>query len=143
MTEDPKEIYDYMFKLSLPYNYDTEFDIWKKSFLYDVDGEGRILFSNLTTTGAYLNEKLTGFIQYGSTAFGFDENGEISDAISYPVIRGLYFCGEQEEVGIKLLNEAVKNLSYSSGRIYAFFITLVCLVTRGTESCLKNNVCSH
>ena len=48
-------------------------------FLYVVDGEGRGLFSDLSTIGAYSGSELIGFIQYGKTAFGFDDNGEISD----------------------------------------------------------------
>lgn len=110
-----------MANVPFPYNYEPGFDIWKKSYLYDVDGDGRILFSDLTTVGAYQDNHLTGFIQYGKTAFGFDDNGEISDGISYPVIRNFYFCESQKEAGIMLLNEALKALSDTSERIYAFF----------------------
>ena len=116
-----KEIYDYMRKLPFPYNYEVEFPIWEKSYLYDVDGEGRTLFSNLTTVGAYLDSRLVGFIQYGRTAFGFDENGEISDTVFYSVIRNFYFDERQREAGTELLNEAMKVLSITSSRIYAFF----------------------
>lgn len=38
-----------MANVPFPYNYEPGFDIWKKSYLYDVDGDGRILFSDLTT----------------------------------------------------------------------------------------------
>ena len=116
-----REIYDYMVNLSFPYNYEVEFDTWEKSYLYDIDGEGRTLFSDLTTIGAYLGSKLIGFIQYGKTAFGFDCDGEISDAVFYPVIRNFYFDEGQKETGIQLLNEAVKVLSNTEGKIYAFF----------------------
>lgn len=118
---DQSEIYDYMLTLPFPYNYEVEFNTWEKSYLYDVDGEGRTLFSNLTTMGAYLNGKLTGFIQYGKTAFRFNDNGEISDTISYSVIRNFYFNEGQNEVGIELLNQAIKELSNSTNKIYAFF----------------------
>ena len=74
---DTREIYDYMIHLPFPYHYEVEFDTWEKSYLYDIDGEGRTLFSDLTTVGAYLDCKVAGFIQYGRTAFGFDENGEM------------------------------------------------------------------
>lgn len=116
-----REIYDYMINLTFPYNYEAEFNTWEKSYLYDIDGEGRTLFSDLTTVGAYLGSKLVGFIQYGRTAFGFDENGEISDTVFYSVIRNFYFDESQKEAGIQLLNEAVKALSNTTGRIYAFF----------------------
>ena len=78
-TVNPREIYDYMMKLTFPYKYEVEYHIWEKSYLYDVDGEGRVLFSDLTTIGAYFGSELIGCIQYGKTAFGFDDNGEISD----------------------------------------------------------------
>lgn len=65
--------------------------------------------------------QLSGFIQYGKTAFGFDNNGEITDKISYSVIRNFYFCKEQKEVGTKLLNENIKIHSDTRDRIYAFF----------------------
>lgn len=116
-----KEIYDYMVKLDFPYNYEVDFNTWEKSYLYDVDGEGRTLFSELTTIGAYIDDKLTGFIQYGKTAFGFDDNGEIADTISYSVVRNFYFFNEHKEVGTELLNEAVNDLSDKTDRIYAFF----------------------
>ena len=116
-----REIYDYMRNLPFPYNYEVEYNTWEKSYLYDIDGEGRTLFSDLTTVGAYLDSKLVGFIQYGRTAFGFDENGESSDTVSYSVIRNFYFDERQRDAGIQLLNEAVKVLSNMTHRIYAFF----------------------
>lgn len=118
---DLREIYEYMMNLSFPYNYEVEYDVWERSYLYDVDGEGRTLFANLTTKGAYLDGKLIGMIQYGRTAFGFDENGEISDKVFYSVIRNFYFNEMQKDAGIELLNEAKKAFSNTSERIYAFF----------------------
>lgn len=118
---NPKEIFDYMKLLPFPYNYDAEYTAWEKSYLYDIDGEGRLLFSDLTTIGAYLGSQLAGFIQYGRTALGFDENGEISDTISYSVIRNFYFDETQKEAGNILLNEAFNDLWNATGRIYAFF----------------------
>lgn len=46
---DTREIYEYMIRLSFPYKYEVEFNTWEKSYLYDVDSEGRTLFSDLTT----------------------------------------------------------------------------------------------
>ncbi|MGN0655675.1 MAG: GNAT family N-acetyltransferase [Ruminiclostridium sp.] len=121
-VQDTREIYDYMEKMIFPYNYETDYKTWEKSYLYDIDGDGRTLFSELETIGAYSDRKLVGFIQFGKTAFGFDSNGEISDAVSYPAIRNFYFPEEQTEVGYSLMNEAVNALSDgSSDRIYAFF----------------------
>lgn len=116
-----RDIYNYMVNLSFPYHYEVDFDTWEKSYLYDVDGDGRTLFSDLTTVGAYLDDKLTGFIQYGKAAFGFDDHGEISDAVSYPVIRNFNFLEAQKKVGTMLLNETVDALLDTADRVYAFF----------------------
>lgn len=117
-----KEIYEYMNKLSFPYHYETDYDLWKQSYLRDVDGEGRSLFRNLTTIGAYQNDKIIGFIQYGRSAFGFDEKGEISEAASYAVIRNFYYDEENEEAGFQLLSEAMNRMKDAHmGRVYAFF----------------------
>jgi len=116
-----RDLYDFMSGLPLPYNYTPAFEEWQKSFLNDNDGDGRTLFSSLTVSGAYLGEKLIGFIQYGRTAFGFDENGELSDKVSYPVIRSFYFSEARKDAGLMLLNEAITVLSEPSDRIYAFF----------------------
>ncbi|MGN0696520.1 MAG: GNAT family N-acetyltransferase [Oscillospiraceae bacterium] len=118
----PRDIYEYMKKLTFPYNYETEYKAWESAFLYDIDGSGRTLFSDLETITAYSDGKLTGFVQYGRSAFGFDSSGDISDAVSYPIIRSFYFSEEHPEVGNSLINEAVNALSeISSDRIYAFF----------------------
>lgn len=116
-----KDVYDYIKTLEFPYNYEVDFEVWKKSYLEDTDGEGRVLFSELATLGAYAENKLVGFVQYGKTAFGFDESGEISDNISYPVIRTLYYDENADEAGKALLGEAVKALSDWGEKIYAFF----------------------
>lgn len=118
---DLREIYEYMKKLSFPYNYDVSYDLWEKSYLYDMDGEGRILFRNLETLGAYEDGRLVGFIQYGQTAFGFDETGEISGLISCSVIRNFYYEEKCERVGRELLNKAVNRLGNKTEKIYAFF----------------------
>lgn len=121
-VQDTREIYGLMARMDFPYNYETDFNTWEKSYLNDIDGDGRTLFSEPVTIGAYSGSEPVGFIQYGKTSFGFDSNGEISDAVSYPVIRNFYFPKEQEEAGNILLNEAVNALSdISADRIYAFY----------------------
>lgn len=120
MTQ-PREIYEYMLHFSFPYRYEVTFSDWERSYSRDVDGDGRALFLDLTTLGAYLDGHLVGFIQYGRTAFGFDEKGEISDAVSYPVIRNFYFDECRRDAGVRLLDEAVKALPDTADRIYAFF----------------------
>lgn len=113
-----KDIYDFQLSLDTPYFFDVDFKDWKKSFESDIDGEGRELFKELFVKAVYDNDKLVGFVQYGKTAFGFDESGEISDEISYPVIRNLYFI--EDRAGELLLNDAMKNFDVAE-RVYAFF----------------------
>lgn len=121
-VKEPRKIYDYMAKEVFPYNYKTEYNIWENSFLNDIDGNGNTLFSELEALGAYSGKGLVGFVQYGRTAFGFDDDGELSNAVSYPVIRSLYFDKGLIEVGNSLLNKAINALSNGeSSRIYAFF----------------------
>lgn len=84
----------------------------------DVDGEGRRLFKELGVKAAWEDGRLMGFVQYGKTAFGFAENGEISSDISYCVIRNL--CFDREEAGQLLLREALDAFSPQE-KVYAFF----------------------
>lgn len=121
-VENTKEIYEYMTNLAFPYNYKPDYRTWEKSYLYDVDGNGKTLFSELKTKGAYCDNELIGFIQYGKSAFGFDDSGEISDSVSCHVIRNFFFPEDNAEVGDILIKEALNELSAQTpGRIYAFF----------------------
>ncbi len=115
-----KDIYDFQLNFQTPYFFKVDFENWKKSFENDIDGEGRALFKELYVKTVYDNDKLLGFVQYGKTAFGFDNNGEISSEISYPVIRNLYFTKGNTEAGNLLINEAIQNLDSEEG-VYAFF----------------------
>lgn len=117
---DLTSVYDYQMKLAVPYFFSIDFDGWKESFENDADGEGRRLFSSLQGKVAYEADQLVGFVQYGHTAFGFDERGEISSAVSYPVIRALYFDEGREDAGEALLRAAVEALG-ADQKIYAFF----------------------
>lgn len=115
-----EECFRYMEKLDFPFQYHPDFSQWEDSFLRDVDGEGRTLFSDLTTAGAYTDGALTGLIQYGRTAFGFDGDGAVSDQVHYPVIRQLYFDWGWEEAGRLLLRQAGWAFA-GEERVYAFF----------------------
>ena len=116
-----KDIYWYHTRFLYPAMYPVDFDIWEKSFLHDIDGKGKTLFKELTVKGAYLENELVGFVQYGRTSLGFDKDGKISERISYPVIRSLYFNRDLQEVGAALLNEALKDFGDDSEIIYAFY----------------------
>lgn len=115
-----EQLYHYQLRMQTPYFFPVDFDAWKTSFTADTDGEGRTLFRELTVKAAFEGETLVGFIQYGRTAIGFDQNGEVSGAVSYPVIRNLYVDENHPQAGELLLREALAAFG-SAQRVYAFF----------------------
>ena len=115
-----EQVYAYQRRLSVPYFFPVGFEIWKESFERDVDGEGRSLFKNLQGKVAYDGDVLVGFIQFGNTAFGFDDCGEISADVSYPVVRSLYFEEGREDAGALLLQAALDAFA-GEKKVYAFF----------------------
>lgn len=147
-TYNLKDIYDFQLSFKTPYFFDVDFEDWKKSFEDDIDGEGRKLFKELFVKAVYDEKVLLGFVQYGKTAFGFDDNGEISSDISYPVIRNLYFKEDRADAGELLINEAMQNLG-TDKQVYAFFhyFGMTCFACHGKlfennahiDSLLKEN----
>ena len=145
---DLRDIYAFQLGFESPHFFDTDFDSWKASFESDMDGAGRTLFRALHVKAAYDGDALLGFVQYGKTAFGFDDNGEISGEIFYSVIRNLYFVKGRIDAGQKLLDEAVNSFD-SHERVYAFFhyFGMSCFARHGKlfeahghiESLLKDN----
>ena len=115
-----EQIYHYQMQIYAPYFFPVDYATWRESFSDDTDGEGRILFKELFVKAAYDNNKLIGFIQYGKTAFGFDNQGELSSDVSYCVIRNLYFDPDRTEAGEQLLKEALDAFSLQS-KVFAFF----------------------
>ena len=105
-----------------PFHFPMNEDLWSQSLCEDTDGDGRTLFSELTIrysrTASHRSGCINGMIQYGHTAFGFDESGEISGDVHYPVIRDL--CFDEPKVGQTLLDAALAALG-NEQRIYAFF----------------------
>lgn len=115
-----EQLYPYHMHFHAPYFFSTDYATWKKSFAEDVDGDGRTLFKELTVKTAHEGNRLIGFIQYGTTAFGFDEKGDISSSVSYCVIRNLYFSSDRPDVGYLLVKEAMDAFAPSE-QVYAFF----------------------
>lgn len=97
------------------YHFPMDAATWDTSMYEDVDSDGRILFDEIHTEVSG-----HGMIQYGITAFGFDESGDISDQIHYCVIRDLWFDPAYPEEGQTLLKNAMHFFPKQS-RIYAFF----------------------
>lgn len=143
-----QDIYIFQRSFKTPYFFDVSFENWKKSFESDIDGEGRVLFKELYVKTVYDKDEILGFVQYGKTAFGFDNNGEVSSAVSYSVIRNLYFHKDRRDIGELLLKEAMKNLGEDK-RAHAFFhyFGMSCFARHGKlfeshthiESLLKEN----
>lgn len=98
---------------SAPYHFPMDRTVWEQSMNKDVDSDGRTLFDSL-----HMTQIPGGMIVYGHTAFGFTENGEISDQVHYPVIRDLAF--ETPAAGRQLLSTALNHFREESC-IYAFF----------------------
>lgn len=48
---NPRELFDYKMAFTAPYHYEAGYSIWEKSYLRDIDGEGRALFSELKNAG--------------------------------------------------------------------------------------------
>lgn len=119
-TIDLRDIYKFQLSFETPYFFSVSYEDWKASFTDDIDGEGRVLFKELSVKAVYDNGELIGFIQYGKTTFGFDDSGEISSNVSYHVIRNLYFAKNRADAGKLLLKEAIDNLG-TDKKIYAFF----------------------
>lgn len=115
-----RSIYAFQLEFKTPYFFNVSFEEWKTSFEDDIDGEGRGLFKELNLKAAYDEDRLMGFIQYGNTAFGFDDKGGVSEEVSYPIIRNFYFAKDREDVGLLLLNEAMESFE-KENRVYAFF----------------------
>lgn len=115
-----QDIYIFQRSFKAPYFFNVSFETWKKSFESDIDGEGRVLFKELYVKAVYEEDSILGFVQYGKTGFGFDNNGEISNEVSYAVIRNLYFDKDRIDVGELLLKEAMNSLG-EDNRVYAFF----------------------
>lgn len=114
------DIYDFQLSFQTPYFFKADFEDWKNSFESDIDGEVRLLFKELEVKAAFDEDELLVFVQFGKTAFGFDANGEISNDISYPVIRNLYFKEGRNDAGDMLLSCALESLGEEE-RVYAFF----------------------
>lgn len=109
------------------------------SLLNDVDREGNKLFKELHTIGAYIYDNLVGFIQYGISNIGFDNNGDIYEKINYQIIRQIYFT--DEEVG-KMLIEKAFSFFNSDETIYALFhyFGMSCFGAHGKLYYKNNNI---
>lgn len=121
--EDMECLYSFFTQqINVPYYFPVSFNDWKQSMFNDIDGNGNKLFRSLDTYISYCGDKITGFIQYGMSNIGFDESGEITNKISYPIIRNFFFLKDFESDGTELLEKAIKYFdSENQKKVYAFF----------------------
>lgn len=110
------ELYAFHLNISAPYIKEVEYNDYLASLFYDTDSYGNKLFKESHLIGAYLNDELIGFIQFGTTNIGFDNDGEISEKVNYSVVRNFYFT--DKVIGENLLKRALILLKND---IYAFF----------------------
>ena len=103
-----------------PYHFPMGQEQWQASMLDDVDSDGRKLFDKLEVRCGKAQDVINGMIVYGTTAFGFDDAGEISRDVHYKVIRDLSFDPASPEVGQALLDGALADLG-EDGCVYAYF----------------------
>ncbi|MBQ9841731.1 MAG: hypothetical protein IJO42_01330 [Clostridia bacterium] len=82
--------------------------------------KGELCSKNYASRVHTTEMSLSVFIQYGKTAFGFNDRGAISPDISHCIIRNLYFNENRVDAGQLLLKEAADAFS-ASDMVYAFF----------------------
>lgn len=107
-----------------PCHFPVSEDQWYTSVHDDVDSNGKKLFDKLVVRysrpqGGPLGV-FNGMIAYGTTAFGFNEKGELCDDVHHKVIRDLCFDATTPKIGQDLLDAAMADLGQSEC-IYAFF----------------------
>lgn len=100
---------------SAPFHFPMDINQWDKSMYEDVDSDGRTLFEEIHT-------EVSGnaMIQYGYTAFGFGDNGEISNEQHHAVIRDLWFDPAFPNEGQSLLKKAMGYFRKAE-KLHAFF----------------------
>lgn len=133
--ETSKELFHYCLAISVntPYYFPVSFACWHKSMFNDCDYDGSPLFSELKTFALINNEIIEGYVQFGTSAFVFNENGEKDYTAKYGVIRNLHYLQNAENGGL-LLDKAMEYFdSKNIKKRYAFFhyLGLSCYARQG------------
>lgn len=127
--ENSQELYEYYCANlvgTAPYYHEASKKQWLESFYEDRDYEGDKKYSELVT---YCSQSdagiINGFIQFGVSSYGYDEEGEKSFKTRTGVIRQLHFLEGQTVVGQKLFKTAVDYFQERTVPLsYAFFHAL-------------------
>lgn len=98
---DTRAVYDYLvkYKDTVPYWFDTEYELWEKCFNTDTDYDGEEMFEDTKVYAACSGTRIAGFVQCGISRYIYNENGEKDYNIKCGVIRNLLFervwdCGD-------------------------------------------------
>ena len=139
IVTDLRLIYEYWCKVksSVPYWFDTDIDLWKKSFSEDTDHDGEKMFSELITCAAFYNGAVVGFVQFGISCYIFSQNGEKDRSAKGGIIRQLFYDREHS-CGDGLISIAEKYLcEMGAEKLYAFFhaFGMTCCAGHGKLYC--------
>lgn len=122
-------IYEYYSKNlvgKVPYYHQVSKERWDESFFEDIDYDGDKKYSELITyCSQTVDGTINGFIQFGRSNYGYDEEGEKSFEQSTGIIRQIHFLNDQPKVGVELLAVAVQYFQEKQLELtYAFFHAL-------------------
>lgn len=104
-----------------PFWFHPSYGAWADSMFRDTDAAGDMLFDKLETLAYLRDGGISGYVQFGVTAFTLSESGKDYGG-GYPIIRSLY-CGEGDAgTGRALLGEAERWFaSRGTSASHAFF----------------------
>lgn len=127
--KNSQSLYDYYCENIVgeaPYYHQVSKKIWDESFFEDTDYEGDKKYRELVTYSSLAKDgTVNGFIQFGLSNYGYDEEGEKSFEQSMGLVRQIYFLNNQPEVGAELLAAAIRYFRENELELsYAFFHAL-------------------
>lgn len=139
-TTDYTALYEYQRSLEkkAPYWFDTDKEIWLKSFSDDCDLDGEDMFNELITYTAVCEGRIVGFVQFGIPCYIYGDDGEKDYDEVFGVIRALYFESEHSACG-KVMTEIAHDYFAAKGvkRRFAFYhaLGMTCFAGHGKLYC--------
>ena len=136
---DLKCIYDYFRKNcgNIPYMFETDYEIWLKSYTADTDHDDEKMFDEIITYAAFSSDEIAGFIAFGISRYIYNESGEKDRSVSCGIIRQLHI-GREHNCGGGLISIAEgffneQNVSKRAAFFHAFGMT--CYAGHGKLFC--------
>ncbi|MGL4695431.1 GNAT family N-acetyltransferase [Enterococcus larvae] len=126
---DGLELYEYYNNYlvgTTPYDHQVSRISWDRSFFEDTDYDGDKKYKELETYCSLAADgTINGFIQWGLSNYGYDEDGEKNVERSTGIIRQFHFLKNQKAVGKELLETAIMSFQEKGVKMsYAFFHAL-------------------